>query len=273
MEISEENITRNELFKNNIIHFLGTRVDNITKETALKFIKEYVKDNLTRKIFFTNVHTIQIARKDSKFRDIVNKADLCLPDGSGLKIAGKIFSTPIKENLNGTDLTPYLLDIARNEGWKVYLLGAQQDILIRCAAKIEETFPQIKITGMHSGFFNAEELPSIIQNINKSAPDILLVAMGSPLQEIFIDYASNYLNNTVCMAIGGLFDFISGDKKRAPIFIRKLGLEWVFRFFHDPKTKWNRIFIEIPNFMFWILVFRFFPQLKPNSIKNKLSYM
>ena len=275
MVMSEEKLIRKEILKNHSVHFLGVRVDNISKDTAINFIYDFIKEKeerLTRKIFFTNVHTIHLAKKDKRFRDIVNNADLCLPDGSGLKIAGKIFSTPVIENLNGTDFTPIILNHAQKEGWKIYLLGARQNILIKCAAKIEDTYQNINIVGLHSGFFKPDDMPSIIRDIKDSSPDILLVAMGSPIQEIFIDYAAKHLDNVVCLAVGGLFDFISGDKKRAPEVIRKLGLEWVFRFFNDPKTKWDRIFIEIPNFLVSVLISRYFTHSNSNSIKTKLSY-
>ena len=275
MVMSEEKVMRKEILRSHIVHFLGVRVDNISRDVAVRSIRDFInekEERRTRKIFFTNVHTIHIARRNKKFRDIVNNADLCLPDGSGLKIAGKLFSTPVKENLNGTDFTPVILKLAQKEGWRVYLFGAQQNVLIKCAARIEETYPRLEITGMHSGFFKPDELPSIIQDIKNSSPEILLVAMGSPLQETFIDYASRYLDNIVCMAVGGLFDFLSGEKRRAPKLVRKLGLEWAYRFLHDPKTKWDRIFIEIPGFLLSILVSRFRSRSKSNSIKTKLSY-
>ncbi len=237
-------------------YFLDVRVDNISKYSAVKLIKKYLLNyngDVPKRVYFTNVHTICLARKDPDFRRAINNADLVLPDGSGLKIAGRIFSTPIKENLNGTDFTPVILRYAEEYNWSVFLLGSTKNVISECVYKINELYPHLKIAGFNSGFFTKEETPMLINKINNSKPDILLVGMGSPKQEMLINSFAPVLNVKICFAVGGLFDFLSGDKKRAPVFIRKAGLEWLFRFFMDPKMKWNRIFIEIPLFL--MLVF------------------
>ena len=209
------------------------------------------------------MHTIHLARSSQDFREKVNNADLVLADGSGLSIAGKILSRPIKENLNGTDLTPIVLHEAEKEGWSVYLLGAKDSVLEKCIQNLQIKFPNLKIAGYNDGFFTKEETPALIERINRVKPDILLVAMGSPIQELFIGNNAQSLSAVVCFAVGGLFDFLSGDKKRAPLWVRKIGMEWVFRFFLDPKAKWNRIFLEIPAFLFIIVVQRIASFISP----------
>jgi N-acetylglucosaminyldiphosphoundecaprenol N-acetyl-beta-D-mannosaminyltransferase len=247
------------------MYILGVRVDNVTKATALSTVQNFIihrKENNSKKIFFTNVHTIHLARKSGKFKQVINKGDLVLPDGSGLKIAGRIFANPVKENLNGTDFTPIILHLAEINEWKVFLLGSKQNVVADCVNQIKRTYPQLSIAGFRSGFFTKDEIPEIINEINNSSPDILLVGMGSPMQELFISESSGKLNSVVCFAVGGLFDFLSGDKKRAPAMIRKIGMEWLFRFFNDPKEKWERIFIEIPVFLLLVSISR----LVPNSL-------
>ena len=257
------------------IYMFGIRIDNLTKVKAIKIIREFINNRFEqspRKIFFVNVHTIHLARRNQNFLSIVNNSDLALPDGSGLKIAGKIFSKPIKENLNGTDLTPALLELAEQEGWKVYLLGAGQNIVSNCVSKLHSLFPKLKIAGFHSGYFSNQELPIILEKINESFPEILLVAMGSPIQEEFINNHLKNINSSVCIAVGGLFDFLSGDKKRAPIIIRKIGMEWLYRFANDPKSKWERIFIEIPVFLTLVLIKKFLPNSIISTINRKFSF-
>ena len=259
----------------NKIHILDVRVDNISKLTALSTVQDFIEhrhEKNAKKIFFTNVHTIHIARKNLKFKKIVDDADLVLADGSGLKIASTIFSNPIKENLNGTDFTPIILKLAELNKWRIFFLGSKENILKACLSKIEHDFPQLEIGGYHSGYFSKEETPLLLKEINESAPDILLVGMGSPIQETFINNYSNELNVAVCFAVGGLFDFLSGYKKRAPLLIRKVGLEWIFRFFSDPKTKWDRIFIEIPVFLILVFLARLFPNTFYPKIERKPIY-
>ncbi len=261
-ELCRTDFNLKDVINDSTLHFLGVRVDNVSKETAVNAVTRFLffRDNAgAKKIFFTNVHTICLARKNNRFKQIVNNADLALPDGSGLKIAGKVFSNPLKENLNGTDFTPLILKIAENNNMSVYFLGGKEDVIKACVCEVKKRFPCVRITGCHSGFFKQAEVPNLIKNINDSKTDILFVGMGSPLQETFINDHSKELNTAVCFAVGGLFDFLSGNKKRAPKIIRKSGMEWLFRFFEDPKTKWERIFIEIPFFLLLIFKTRLIP--------------
>ncbi|MEW6193631.1 MAG: WecB/TagA/CpsF family glycosyltransferase [Bacteroidota bacterium] len=261
-----ENVVENK------IHFFGVRFDNITRTEALKIIRNFLTDKTeqkSRKVFFTNVHTIYLASKNPAFAQTVNKADLVLPDGSGLKVAGRIFSRPVKENLNGTDFTPLILQTAVELGSKVYLLGAVREVVKECVIKLEINYPGLNIAGFHSGYFSSEEEIEMINEIKRISPDILLIAMGSPKQEIFAEKIAGKLGQTVCMAVGGLFDFLSGEKKRAPAIFRKTGMEWLFRFFQDPKTKWDRIVLEIPLFLLSVITARFFTNRIYSSIDER----
>jgi N-acetylglucosaminyldiphosphoundecaprenol N-acetyl-beta-D-mannosaminyltransferase len=244
------------LFKESSEHprmsFLGVRADKIDGATALNSLRTFAKhggDRSPAHVFFTNVHSIHLARRDQDFMDLINSADLALPDGAGLKIAGRLFGTPIVENLNGTDLTPRFLKIAESEGLTVYLLGGLPEVVEACCRWISETYPDLRIVGCHHGHFSPDEERSIIEEINTVQPQILLVALGSPRQEQWIARNSQHLKAGVCMGVGGLFDFLSGSKSRAPQWMRRIGIEWIYRFVQDPKTKWDRVFIEIPTFL------------------------
>ncbi len=229
---------------------LGSRIDNLDGDTARKIIRHYiVHQHRARKVFFTNVHTIYLSLFDPLLRLSVNAADLVLADGSGLKIGGKLMGHPIRENLNGTDFTPTVLRDAEREGWSVYLLGATDESVALCAANLRRTFPSLRISGWHDGYFRPEEEQAIVADINAAHPDILLVALGTPAQESWCIRNGHRLNVKVCMAVGGLFDFLSLRRRRAPGWLRGLGLEWVYRFLVEPKAKWNRVLIEIPVYL------------------------
>ena len=240
----------------------GVRIDNIDFDSAFDAVCRYFTREPAggpRQVFFTNAHTIHLARRDAEFRAIVNRADAVLPDGSGLKFAGRMLNKPIIANLNGTDFTPRVIGEASTKGWTIYLMGGRQGVAERCRAFLQQKFPGVSIVGVHHGHFVQEEEEGIIEDINRKGPDMLLVAMGSPLQEKWIAQNAHRLKVKACFAVGGLFDFPSGERKRAPHWMRRIGVEWIFRFFQDPKSKWNRIVIEIPLFVALVLAKRLIP--------------
>lgn len=251
------------------IYMLGVRVDNIDSETALREIRRRIDRRDTRqvfKVYFTNVHSIRLAQRDRALRDCINRADLALPDGSGLSIAGKVCRHPIRENLNGTDLTPKVLKRAEEEGWSVYLLGAKPSVVEACCRRLQDQWPHLHIVGYHHGYFSPEEEAALVENINLAQPDILFVALGSPMQEKWIARHETHIEAGVCVAVGGLFDFISGVRRRAPVWMRRWGIEWLYRFAQDPRSKWRRVVIEIP----WFLTLVCLSRLMPGSLYARL---
>jgi N-acetylglucosaminyldiphosphoundecaprenol N-acetyl-beta-D-mannosaminyltransferase len=230
----------------------GVRIDNVDAATALQQVDSYGRETAQRSpriVFFVNVHSLHLARKDPHLLRCINTADLVLPDGSGLALAGRLFGHPIRENVNGTDFLPQVLAHARDHGWTVFFLGGKQDTVERCGKTIEATFPGIRIAGVHHGHCTEEERSSVTAQINALRPDILLVGMGTPVQESWIVQNAPLLATGICFGVGGLFDFLAGDKPRAPIWLRRAGLEWAFRFLHDPGGKWTRVMVEIPMFL------------------------
>src|SRR5258707_803032 len=259
--------------KETTIFILGVRVDNVIRPTARAMVEAFAANRNgfpPRKVFFTNVHSIQSARHDRELMSCINSADLVLPDGSGLKIAGKVFKTPILENLNGTDFTPEVLQSAESHNLTVYLLGALPNVVDGCLDHLLKQYPNLQIVGYHHGHFTKEEEQEIIKDINAVRPDILLVAFGTPLQEKWITHHAKRLNVGVCLAVGGLFEFFSGVVARAPLWMRRLGLEWVYRFLQDPITKWNRVFVEIPLFLVSVFVRRIIPRSVQSMINRRV---
>lgn len=241
--------------------FFGVRVDRISTRDALDVVTDYLTagaDQPARKVYFTNVHTICLGQRMPDFLRAVNGGDLVLPDGSGLIFAGQVLSAPIIENINGTDFTPVVLRKAQEKGWGVYLLGGTPAVVKATHARLRDSYPGLRIVGYRSGYFSEDQEKNIIDHINAVKTHILLVALGSPLQEMFIDRWAAQLNARACFAVGGLFDFLSGTVKRAPHWMRKLGIEWLFRLFQDPGTKWKRTFIEMPTFIGMVLAARIF---------------
>jgi len=241
------------------VFILGVRADNIDTETALATLRTFARDRSNgapARVFFTNVHSIYVAQRNSELMSLVNNADLVLPDGSGLKIAARLFGTPVLENLNGTDLIPKFLRQAESEGLRVFLLGGRPRVVSICRLRLQERYPRLKIVGLCHGYFSNEEEKTIIGEINRTRPHVLLVGMGTPIQEQWISRHASCLNVGVCIGVGGLFDFLSGQKRRSPLWMRQLGVEWLYRFISDPRSKWERVLIEIPDFLVRIIVRR-----------------
>lgn len=230
----------------------GIRIDNIDTHGALECVVGFMrapKAGLPKVVFFANVHSVHLARRDQSLLRRINAADLVLPDGSGLALAGRLFGHPIRENVNGTDFMPRVLSYAQREGWSVFLVGGRQEIVDRCARTLVERLPGLRIAGAWHGHCTTQEEESLIAHINGVRPDLLLVGMGTPTQENWIAQQAPGLDVRICFGVGGLFDFLAGDKPRAPVWLRRAGLEWVFRFLHDPAGKWNRVMVEIPAFV------------------------
>jgi N-acetylglucosaminyldiphosphoundecaprenol N-acetyl-beta-D-mannosaminyltransferase len=235
------------------------RFDNVDRETALGAVRGFLdapESNLPRVVNFVNVHSIHLARTDRRLYAALHASDLVLPDGSGLALAGRLSGKPIRENLNGTDFIPLVLGEAERSGRTVYLLGAKREIINACRVRIGELYPALRIVGWRQGHFSEEEENGIIAEIRQVRPDILLVGMGTPAQELWISRHARDLSVRVCFGVGGLFDFLSGMTPRAPQWMRRVGLEWVYRFIHDPASKWDRVLVEIPLFVLRTVVGR-----------------
>jgi len=230
----------------------GICFDNISGMTALAIVRHYLTEEASphpRTVFFVNVHSVHVARRDAGLRDALHKADLVLPDGSGLALAGKVTNRPVWENLNGTDFIPRVLGELTGSGQSVYLLGARPPVLEKCTQNLAVRFPGLVIAGSRHGHFSESEGAEIIRGINDAAPDVLLVGMGTPTQETWIVRHRQELRTKICFGVGGLFDFLSGETPRAPRWVRNLGMEWAYRFAHEPRSKWDRVLLEIPFFV------------------------
>ena len=172
----------------------------------------------------------------------MNSADLVLPDGIGLKLATRILGGKMEEDCNGTDISPLLMQKAAEEGYKIYFLGAKEKIAEKAAENTRKQIPRIQIVGTHHGFFNNDK--EVIKKINDSGADILFVAMGVPLQEKWIAKHRRELNPRLCLGVGALFDYLSGRIPRAPLFMRKMHLEWLWRIFIEPKRMFKRYIVD-----------------------------
>lgn len=200
--------------------------------------------------FFVNANSINLAQRNAQFKDTLKKADCLFADGSGMRLAAKSQQIKLVDNINGTDVLPLLCAAMQDNKKRLYFLGAKPGVAEKAAENLKQNWPQLQICGTQDGYFNEKEEAAIIQKINNSGTDVLLVAQGSPLQESWIIKHARQLNCESILAVGGLFDFYSGDIARAPLWMRETGLEWIWRLSQEPVTKFKRYVIGVPEFMF-----------------------
>ncbi|MDD9148039.1 WecB/TagA/CpsF family glycosyltransferase [Sporolactobacillus sp. CQH2019] len=223
----------------------------LSKEKFVETLACKAEEKEKLNLYFLNDHGFNIAQKDAEYRKILNRADYLLNDGIGIKLGARIWGIHVGENLNGTDLIPLFLRECEKKGWSVYLLGSTETIAGEAAQHLREKYRRLKVAGSHHGYFRGEQ--EIVRAINKSGADVLIVGMGMPLQEKFIDRHDRELAPRIRIAAGGYIDFVSGEKPRAPKVMRKLNLEWLFRMILEPKRMWRRNVVGHLQFFFKVI--------------------
>ena len=236
--------------------FYHTEIDSLTSGKSIALFSEMIDGTQQNSIFFLNANNFVIASKNAKYKAILKKATLVLNDGIGLKIASLFTKVLLKENLNGTDLIPEFIEKAVAKKQRIYLLGGQQETIEQTYKNLLAKYPAIIICGFKNGYFSKEEELQIINEINQQKADILLVGMGTPKQEEWIAQNKELFPSVkICIGVGGFFDFVSETVKRAPVWMRKIGLEWLFRTIKEPNRLAKRYLVGIFEFGFCLIRF------------------
>ena len=224
------------------IEILGVGIDVLTMDQAVSTVRRWLTEPEKRMIFTVNPEIIMLAKDDSDFSRTLNQADMVTADGIGVVMAAKKLGTPLPERVAGYDLQLRLF--AETEA-SYYFLGAAEGVAAEAAQKIMAKYPTAKVLGMHNGYF--KDIEEIAGEINRCAPDILLVGLGAKKQEELIARCKDRLNAKVFIGVGGSFDGFSGRVKRAPQFFIRLHLEWFYRLLKQP-SRWRRM-LKLPQFL------------------------
>lgn len=235
---------------------LGVGLDDLAFADALALARAALADSTTRSLYFANAHTLDLAARSPADRRILNEADFVFGDGTGVRWAARLHGLRLRANLNGTDLVPALLAAADGDARSCFLLGAERSVVAGAAAIIARYHPGWRIAGYHHGFLDRAETERVVTAIAAARPDLLLVGMGNPLQERWIFEHREELPVRLAIGVGALFAYMSGDIRRAPAPIRRLGLEWLFVLFLQ-RHKWRRYLVGAPSFLFRVLRARF----------------
>ncbi len=233
-----------------LLNFWGVEIVNTTMQEALEWIDRHVMEQQKAFMAFVNPDCLNIAYANEEYLKVLQAADRVLPDGIGINIGCRMLNQSLLANVNGTDLFPRLCEHAANAGYSLFLLGGMPGIAERAAEAMRQRYPNLVIAGAHDGFFSARQEPKIIEAINDSGAAVLLVGFGVPKQELWLARNHAALKPFVCFGVGGLFDFYSGRIRRAPVWMREIGMEWSWRLIQEPGRMWRRYVIGNPLFIY-----------------------
>ncbi|MGB3649774.1 MAG: WecB/TagA/CpsF family glycosyltransferase [Rivularia sp. (in: cyanobacteria)] len=240
------------------VNICGVKIDNYSFDRVTERIVDHALTGVLPSYVVTpNAQHVISLQRDAVFRDIYDKAFLAVPDGVSLLWSAKFLQTPLNGRVNGTDLFEELSAVAEKKGLKIFLLGGRPGAAEAAKRVLLSRHPDLKIVGTHCppyGFESQpEELASINSKIKAAAPDILFVGLGAPKQEKWIYENYQQLGVPVSLGIGVSFELVADMVQRAPLWMQKWGLEWLFRLIVEPKRLWKRYVMGNPQFL-WLVI-------------------
>lgn len=219
------------------ITILGIPIDRITKKESGEITEKLIKESnkSCKMIFAPNVEFIMYAQKDKEYYDLLRKSDLSTPDSIGIMMGAKLQNKQFKERIPGQAYFREIIELSNQKGYSIYLLGGEEGIAQQAKENLKKIYPNVNIVGTHHGYFEEQEEKEVINEINQLQPNVLFVALGAPRQEKWIAKHKEELKVDVATGQGGTYDYEAGKIKRAPKFIQKIGMEWLWRLILQPS--------------------------------------
>ena len=234
------------------IDVMGLKFDSVTMDEALSRAEALLRGEKAAYVVTPNAEIAYEALHDVQLREMLNGADLMLPDGAGVVLASKLLRTPVKQKVAGVDFAAGLLGVLERNGQSLYLLGGKTGIGELAAQKMLEAHPQLRIAGIADGYFR-DEAP-VIEKINASGADALFVCLGAPKQERFMVQHQQELHVHLMAGLGGSLDAFAGTVQRAPAWMIRLNLEWLYRLIREPKR--FRRMLRLPKYLWAVMLKR-----------------
>ncbi len=235
------------------VNILGVQVSSITNQHLLESFTERIKQKQKTQVCITPVNSVLAAIKDPHVLSIYNASEYVLCDSTPLKWAAGFLKTPIVERITGLDLLPNVVKLCAQKDFTIFLLGASPGVGDKLKETIASLYPNCKVVGVYvppfMKVFSEQENIKMIDAINAVSPDVLLVSLTAPKQDIWIAENMHRVNASIQIGIGGAFEVMAGLAKRAPKWMHAAGLEWFYRFIQEPKRLFRRYFIEAPLFI------------------------
>jgi len=236
--------------------FMGSPMHSLTLDETVVFVHDKLKAKEAMQQVVVNVAKLVKMQKDKELYDSVVTSDLINVDGMGVVLGAKLCGHPVPERVAGIDVMMYLLDLCNKEGYKPYFLGAKQEVLDEALDAVRLGYPDINIAGSRHGYFTEEDEGGIVKEIARTKADMLFIGITSPIKERFMARHKKDLNTPFIMGVGGSLDILAGKTKRAPRWMQKHGMEWLYRIYQEPRRMWKRY--AVTNSLFALMLIREF---------------
>lgn len=230
---------------------LGVPVDRLTLDEAVARIRRFVAEGPGHLVVTPNPEMIFAAQTDGDLMSILRRADLAVADGAGVVWASRLLGTPVPERVTGVDLVEALLALGRGAGFRFFFLGTKETVMEQAVAQVRSQFPGVQVVGSHHGYFGPADEGRVTALIRRSRPDILFVGMGAQRELPWLVSHLDDLQVPVAMGVGGSFDVLAGAVLRAPLWMRSLNVEWLFRLYQEP-ARFRRMLV-LPLFALMVL--------------------
>lgn len=237
----------------NRVDLLGCPIDAISMKETIEIIDDAIKNKSQLQHVVINGAKFVNMRKDIALKNAILDCDIVNADGQSIVSAARLLNIYIPERVAGIDLMSELVNLSSIKGYKVFFLGAKEEIVSKVVDIYTKKYSKSVIAGYHNGYFSETEEIEVAKKIENSKADILFVAITSPKKEIFLNKYKNEINIPFVMGVGGSFDVVSGFTKRAPLWLQKIGMEWSYRVFQEPKRMWKRYLTTNSIFIYLIL--------------------
>lgn len=240
-----------------VSQILGVKVACLGRGAMLTRVIRWTGAGQDRSVYYVNAHCMNLAQQDQEYREILAGADLVYADGISIVWAGRMLGGCRLEKMTGADWIWDYCALAEESAIRTYILAGEPGVAQAAAAKLIGLYPGIQIAGAADGFFIEKDEREVLDEINSSRAEVLLVGMGVPLQEKWIARHRDRIDARVCWGVGALFDYVAGVEPRTPGWMYSAGLEWLWRLMFDPANKWRRYLLGNPAFVLRVLQERF----------------
>ena len=219
------------------------------RDEALQIIERLCEEEAPARVYYVNANTLNVAVEVPAYAETLRSASLLLNDGAGVAMAARMYGSRFPANLNGSDLNPLILALARRRGWRAFLMGARPGVAEAAAEKLKRLLPGLVICGTRHGYFEDSESERIADEIRQVKTDVLMVGMGNPAQELWLAEHLVQSGARLGVGVGAFLDFSSEVLPRAPAWMNRIGMEWVFRLSREPGRLWRRYVLGNPKFV------------------------
>jgi N-acetylglucosaminyldiphosphoundecaprenol N-acetyl-beta-D-mannosaminyltransferase len=228
-------------------------VDSVTRGEALDVVERLLNSGEGGSVFTPNVDHVVLASEDARLRQAYSRVSLSIVDGMPLMWAARLLNHPLPEKISGSDFTPLVLERAAARGWRVFFLGGAPGVAALARDKLRETLPALNVVGLEAPRVSTDDPPDVrqalVERVRATNPQIIMVALGCPKQELLIESIQAALRPAVLFAVGASLEFIAGTMPRAPAWMSDSGLEWAFRLSQEPRRLWKRYLLRDPKFL------------------------